>query len=305
MDEKKLLKLFGKKIKSNELLADYSTMKVGGPARFLYIAENIEELVKIVSFANENKIQNIIIGAGSNVIFGDDGYNGLVIVNRASNIVFMPQKGEVIVDSGAPLAKLIIEAANRDLGGMENLYGIPGTVGGAVYGNAGANGVEICSFLKSITLLTHDNKIVRYKPEWLRALYRNTKIKNMRKKHLNTPLILSCKFQLTHNKKEDITKKIKDIITIRKEKQPYEKPSAGSIFRNLGTQKEKTAGFILDQVGAKKLKTNGAEVSKKHANFIINNNNAKASEILFLIQEMKKLAHDLYGVELEEEVEII
>jgi UDP-N-acetylmuramate dehydrogenase len=301
----KLKKISGEALRENVDLAQYTTMKVGGPARYLYVAKNIEELIKLVDFCQSEKIKFIVIGGGSNIVVTDEGYNGLAILNRASNIAFLSDKSQVIVDSGVSLMRLITESANRDFGGLEGLYGIPGTVGGAVYGNAGAHGTEICSLIRSVTVLTPENKIARFKKEWLTPEYRSTKLKQMKKSGKNIPIILSVTFQLTHHKKEEIMRKFKEYMQIRNNSQPYDKPSAGSIFKNVGIEKEKSAGFILESVGAKKLKIGGAEVSKKHANFIINTNNATAKDIKELIEKMSLLAHDKFGVELEEEIEII
>lgn len=304
-DFAKLRKMLGDDLMENINLSEYTTMKVGGPAKLFFIARSIEDLIRSVSLCRTEKIDFIVIGGGSNIIVSDKGYNGLVILNRASNIAFLRDKSQVIVDSGVSLMRLITESANRDYGGLEGLYGIPGTVGGAVYGNAGAHGTEICSLIKSITVLTPENKIARYKKEWLDPAYRLTKLKKMKKLGKNIPIILSVTFQLTRHKKEEIMRKLKEYISLRYEKQPYDKPSAGSIFKNIGADKEKTAGYILESVGAKKLKIGGAEVSKKHANFVINANHANSTEIKELIEEMRSLAHDKFGVELEEEVEFI
>jgi UDP-N-acetylmuramate dehydrogenase len=304
-DFAKLKKMLGDDLMENINLSEYTTMKVGGPAKLFFIARSIEDLIRSVSLCRTEKIDFIVIGGGSNIIVSDKGYNGLVILNRASNIAFLRDKSQVIVDSGVSLMRLITESANRDYGGLEGLYGIPGTVGGAVYGNAGAHGTEICSLIKSITVLTPENKIARYKKEWLDPAYRLTKLKKMKKLGKNIPIILSVTFQLTRHKKEEIMRKLKEYISLRYEKQPYDKPSAGSIFKNIGADKEKTAGYILESVGAKKLKIGGAEVSKKHANFVINANHANSTEIKELIEEMRSLAHDKFGVELEEEVEFI
>jgi len=303
--EKKIKKKLGENLQENVKLADYTTMKVGGQARYFYIARNIEDLMNAFIAARELGIKTILFGGGSNIIVGDEGFDGLVILNRSANMAFLPDKAQVIVDSGVTLMRLITEAANRDLGGLESLYGIPGTVGGAIYGNAGAKGSEICSFVKGVTLLNPDNKIIRVKPNWLNSGYRITKIKKMRQEKKEIPIILSALIQLSHHKKEEILRKIQYFKKLREEKQPYDKPSAGSIFKNIGPEKEKTAGYILDQVGVKKMKVGGAEVSKKHANFIINSGNATSHDIKELIGEMKKLAHDNYGVDFEEEVEFI
>lgn len=301
----KLKKVLGTGLLENIALSNYTTMKVGGPAKYFYQANKIDDLVNAVLAAQEDKIPYLILGGGSNVIASEAGFDGLVILNRANNIAFLSESAQVIIDSGASLMRLIVESANRDIGGLESLYGIPGTLGGAVYGNAGAQGVEICDLIRGITLLSADGKIVRYTKDWLEAGYRTTKLKELRRLNKETSVILSIKIQLTHSKKEEILRKIQNFKKLREEKQPYDKPSAGSIFKNIGKEKEKTAGFILEEIGAKKLKNGGAEVSKKHANFVINNGNASASEVRNLIKEMKNLAHDKYGVEFEEEVEFI
>lgn len=301
----KLKKVLGKDLQENVVLREYTTMKVGGMADYFYLARKIDNLVKAVVAAKEAEIPFVILGGASNVIISDHGFSGLVIVNRSSNLVFLKEKAQAIVDSGVSLIRLIMEAANRDLGGLEPLYGIPGTVGGAVYGNVGAQGIEIGQLIKSITLLSPTGKIVRYQSDWLQAKYRSTKIKKMKKQGKEIPIILSVRLQLSHNKKEEILRKLQYYKKLREEKQPYDKPSAGSIFKNVGTEKEKTAGFILEQVGAKKLRIGGAEVSRKHANFVINRDKAKAEDVKNLIKEMKSLAHDKYGVELEEEIEYI
>jgi len=303
--DQKIKKIFGNELRENVRISDYTTMKVGGPARFLYVAKKIEDLIKGVIFCQEEKIPYIVLGGGSNIIADDKGYDGMIILNRSGNISFISDKSQVIIDSGVSLMRLIVEAANRDFGGLENLYGIPGTVGGALYGNAGSHGAEITSFIKSVTLLLGNNKIIRVKPEWLEAGYRMTKLKKIKISGKNTPIILSVTLQLARRKKEEILRKLQYYKSLREEKQPYNFASAGSVFKNAGAEKEKTAGYILEAVGAKKLRVGGAEVSRKHANFVINAKDATSSDVKNLISEMKNLAHDKYGVELEKEVEYI
>lgn len=318
MDIKQIKKKFREDLKENVSLKDYTTMKVGGPADFFYVAKKIEELIKIVILARETNVPFLVIGGGSNIIVSDKGFRGLIIVNRTNGIVFLTDKAQVICDSGVSLMRIIMESANRDLGGLESLYGIPGTIGGAIYGNAGAGGIEICSLIKSVTLLTPENKIIRVKSDWLTPSYRYTKLKQKNQKVKKNYIILSAKLQLVRHKKEEILRQIQFYKNLREANQPYNQPSAGSIFKNPGlnkmlskidgkekSKKEYSAGYILDQVGAKKLKVGGAEVSKKHANFIINNRNAMAEDVKNLICEMKTLVHDNWGVELEEEVEYI
>lgn len=317
MNIDKLKKEFGKDLQENVELKNYTTMKVGGSADFFYVAKKIEDLIKIVILARETNIPFIIIGGGSNIIVSDEGFKGLVILNRTSEIVFLPDKAQVICDSGISLMRLVMESANRDLGGLEPLYGIPGTLGGAIYGNAGAGGVEITSLVRSLTLLNPENKIVRVKSEWLMPSYRSTKLKDKNRKKNNSYVVLSARLQLVRHKKEEILRQIQFYKKLREDSQPYDLPSAGSVFKNLipktqekkendiKTKKEYSAGYILDQVGAKKLKVGGAEVSKKHANFVVNKKDASASDVINLIYQMKTLAHDQWGVDLEEEVEYV
>lgn len=306
MDKGKELKsILGEGFKEHVVLRDYATMKVGGVADYFYLARTIDELVKAITAARQLNIPYEILGGGSNVIISDFGFGGLLVLNRTSNLAILEDKAQAIVDSGVSLARLIIEAANHNLGGLEAFYGIPGTVGGAVYGNAGSQDVEICQLLKSLTLFSPQGKIVKYPVSWLEAGYRTTKLKKLKKGNQLVPVILSAKFQLSHNKKEEILRKIAYYKKLRQEKQPYNQPSAGSIFKNPGKEPEKSAGYILERIGAKRTKVGDARVSKKHANFIINYGKAKAVDIRSLIDQLRDKAREKEGIILEEEIEYI
>lgn len=316
---KELKAILGEDLKEDVVLADYTTMKVGGVADYFYIAKNIDDLVKAVLAAKKVGVKYFILGSGSNVLISDYGFGGLVILNRANNMAFLSDKCQVIVDSGVSLARMIMESADHSMGGMEALFGIPGTIGGAVYGNVGAHGVEISQFIKSITLLSTNGKIIRCKIESLKPAYRTSYLKELRKKGKESPLVLSVKFQLSPNKKEEVVKKLSYYQNLRMEKQPYNEPSCGSVFRNttlINTNKntnlhesipckELAAGYLLDQAGAKKLREGGMQVSKKHANFIINNGKGRAIEVKNLIDKMRRLVAEKEGVELEEEIEYV
>lgn len=302
---KQLKKILGEGLREGVVLGDYTTMKVGGVADYFYVAKNLDDLIKAVLATRELAIKYFILGGGSNILISDYGFKGLVILNRASNMAFLPDKSQVIADSGVSLSRLIIECADHGMSGLEPLFGIPGTLGGAIYGNSGANGAEICQFVKYITLLTPENKIVRYRIDWLRTEYRSTRLKNDKKLGQETPIILSAKIQLRSHRKEDIIEKIAFFQKEREKKQPHNQASAGSIFKNSGPTKKESAGFILDQLGAKKLKIKGASVSPKHANFIINNGRALTSDIRQLIADIKKLVLDRSQKELEEEIEYV
>lgn len=311
-------------VQEHIVMRDKTSFKVGGVADYYYETKTINDLIKVVKIALQNKITYFILGNGSNILFSDYGYPGLVIKNMTSNIAVMKEKSQVIVDSGVMLARLIIEAANHELSGLEFLYGVPGTVGGAVYGNAGAYGHAIGDYIKNITLLTIDPeknepKIVQYKPEWFEFDYRNSKLKKIKSRA--KPVILTIRFQFAQNQKTEIMRKIKFYQDDRIKTQPLE-ASAGCIFKNpipkelkniigKGTKgmpdlpKQRRAGFMLDQAGVKKLQVQSAEVSDRHANFIVNKGNAKANEIRTLIEEMREKVKNKYNITLEEEIEYI
>lgn len=316
MDKVKQLKqILGKDLQEDISLNDYTTMKVGGVAECFFVANNIDELVKAILAAKKLDVKYFIIGGGSNILVSDTGFRGLVILNRAKNLAFLTDKSQVIADSGVALSRLIMEAADHNMGGMEGLFGIPGTVGGAVYGNVGAHGVEVSQFIKSVTFLSPNGKIIRCKIDSLKPGYRSSYLKNQKKKNNDSPIVLSIKLQLSPNKKEEIVKKMSHYQNLRMEKQPYNEPSCGSVFKNqlrmdesnksYESEKDLFAGYLLEQAGAKKLREGGMQVSRKHANFIVNNGKGKAIEARNLIEKMRKLVNDKNGVILEEEIEYV
>lgn len=301
-------------IQEHVVMRDHTTFRVGGVADFYLEAKTVDELIGAVRVCCENKIPYFILGNGSNILFSDYGLAGLVIKNSSAHLAIMKEKSQVIVDSGVMLARLIMELASNDLGGLEFLYGIPGTVGGALYGNAGAWGNTIGDYLKNITVLEEIGgmpKINQYDAAWMEFAYRSSKLKRM--KGNRKPVILTARIQCSRGQKEEIIRRLK-IIKTKKEKSQPTGFSVGSIFRNPILKelenmpefpKERTAGFMLEQVGAKKLKFGSAEVSPLHANFIVNKNGAKASEIRSLIEEMRDKVKEKYDIVLEEEIEYV
>lgn len=306
--EKKLKNEFGEDLKQNISLKDFVSLNVGGNAEFFYTAKEVDSLIRIISLAYEFKIPYCIIGGGYNVVPSDSGFAGLVIRNQCSNIAFSGDTSEVIVDSGLMLGKLINLAASKDFGGMEFLFGIPGTVGGAVYGNAGAFKYEIGDFVKSVILLVpKEGKMVIVKKDkkWMDFSYRSSKLKEDFAGDKFKPVILTVKLQLVRRRRDEILSFMQQNLKQKKLSQPLEERSAGSFFKNISQVKEETAGFILDKVGAKKIRIGGAAFSKKHANFLINRKNATASDIRRLADKAKSLVKEKFGKALEEEVEYI
>jgi UDP-N-acetylmuramate dehydrogenase len=205
---------------------------------------------------------------------------------------------------------VILEAATFGLGGLEPLYGIPGTVGGAVIVNAGAHGVDIGSFLRSASVLVSSEKIINCKPNWFKFGYRTSKLKGINSE--SAPVVVSVIFQFQRRKKEDILEKIGEFKKWRSSHQPIGEKTCGSIFKNpagtddaQGGQKEKTAGYILEQAGAKRLVVDGVRVAKIHSNWVINNGKAKAFDVRSLIEKMRSVVEEKFSLTLVEEVEYL
>lgn len=311
-------------LREHVVMRDYTTMKVGGVADFYFEAKTSDDLMKAVNAATVAKMPYFILGGGSNVIFSDYGFPGIVIKNMTNNIAFMMEKSQVIVDSGASIQKVILEMVSQNLSGLEFLFGIPGTVGGAVYGNAGAYGQSIGDFIKSATLFLpgggdEPGEIVQYPNEWFEFKYRSSKLKRMA--GFEKPIILSIKLQLSQSRQEETMRRLNIWKNKRLESQPSGQ-SAGCIFKNsipvelqdiagCGSRnmpelpKERTAGYMLDKAGAKKLKCGGARVSPKHANFILNIENAKAQDVRQLAEEMRAAVKAKFDINLEEEIEYV
>ncbi len=319
--EKILISTLKEGLREHEVMREHTTLRVGGVADFYYEARKIDDLIKAIKVAQKTKIPYFVLGDGSNILFSDYGFPGLIIKNLASNIAFMNEKSQVIVDSGMPLSRLILESTSRNLSGLEFLYGVPGTVGGAVYGDAGAYGQAIGDFVKFITLFSPDEdpQIQQYDRNWMEFSYRSSKIKRMESRQ--KPIILSVIIQLAQSRQEEIMRRINSYKEKRTNSQPWGK-SCGSVFRNpipkelknvtgAGSAnmpelpKERTAGFMLEKAGAKKLKVGSAKVSPQHANFILNTDGAKAQEIRTLIEQMRSVVREKFNVDLEEEIEYI
>lgn len=305
--EIKLKNRFGDVIQKSVLLSHHTTIGVGGIADFFYIAKSVKDLADVVNFAYQEKIPFLVIGWGSNIVVSDYGFNGLIIKNESERVVVNRERGEIMADSGIALGKLLMLAASNDLGGIEFLAGIPGTLAGAIYNNAGSKNAGIGDYVKSITCLEErgsELKIVRHDHEWINFKYRNSKLKSEYRGRLK-PVILTAKLRLAHKRKDEILRQIQDYIQYKKETQPLDSKSAGSFFKNPGIEAEQSAGYLLDHSGAKKLQFGGARVSLKHANFIVNTKNATAEDIRRLAESMRESVKNNYHITLEEEVEYI
>jgi UDP-N-acetylmuramate dehydrogenase len=308
---KKLKKVLGDKLKENIVMRDYTTMKVGGVADYFFEAKNTEDLISAVLAAREDEIPFFVLGWASNVLISDYGYPGLMIVNKSQNISALPDTSQLIADSGVNLVKLVLYAINHNLGGLEKLFGIPGTVGGCIYGNAGAYGMEIFDFLHTVTMLSPNNKIISRPKSWFEPKYRSTILKRDKKRDY---IILTAKFQLFQSKKKHMMHTISDIRSQRDDKfdqlgpscgSIFKNPSSGRIYKNIELAKKHSAGYLLDSIDAKKMKVNGAGVYKKHSNIIENQNMANAKDVRLLIEKLRDKVRKNSGISLEEEIEYV
>lgn len=287
-----------RQIKYNEPMKAHTSFKVGGPAEVYITVKTEQELQEIQKLAKENKIPIYIIGNGSNILVTDNGIKGIVIKIEIKKLEIEKQENEnVKIKIGA--GNKIIETAHtllkQEISGLEELSGIPGTIGGAIKMNAGANGKEIKDIIKQVTVLSEEGKIKILQKEELQLSYRNSVFKT------NKDIILEAEFILKKGQKEEIKEKMDEYSRQRKEKQPLEYPSAGSTFKrgeNYITAK------LIDEAGLKGYKIGGAEISKKHAGFIINKNNATAKDILDLIRYTQEEIYKKFGKKIQLEVEI-
>ncbi len=278
-------------VKEGELLSKYTTFKIGGPAKYFYPAQNNEQLIEAVKIAQEIKLPYLILSGGSNILISDRGFDGLVI--KAQNSGLKVQNDEIEVDSGVMLNKLVGECTKNGLSGLEWAAGVPGTVGGAIRGNAGAKEGEMKDIVEWVEVL-HEGSQIRLKNRDCQFKYRHSLFKNN-----NDYLIVSAGLKLKSADKDAIQKKVNEFINQRQESQPYDFPSAGCIFKN---PEGDSAGRLIDQAGLKGKRIGDAQVSDKHANFIVNLGQAKAEHVVMLISLIKQKIRTDNNIQLEEEI---
>ena len=284
------------KILSEVSLKNYNTYKIDATTKLLFIPSSIDNLIDSLKYIKEHEIRYLILGKGSNLIFNFDIFDGVIISLEKLNEVNINDT-IIKVGAGYPLIKLAMETAALGLSGLEFASGIPGTLGGAIYMNAGAYKSDMSSVVKEISVLTPDFKIKTLTNEELEFGYRNSFLK-----HNKDFIVLDVTLELTHGIKEEILNIINERAKKRKESQPLEYPSAGSVFRN---PENDYAGRLIEEQGFKGMNINGAEVSTKHANFIINADSCKGSDIVELINKIQESIKKEYDINLILEQEII
>lgn len=278
-------------------LSSHTTYKVGGIAKCFVYPKDIKSLIKLLKFVKANDIKYKILGNGSNTLFSDEIFDGVIIKLDKFDNMDIKNKYIIVVGAGYNLMKLASFAARRGLAGLEFASGIPGTVGGAVYMNAGAYKSDMGYIVKRVKVLTPDFKVITMTNSELDFHYRMSFFQK------NPGYIcLEATIGLKKGDKDEIAKVNKERKLRRLESQPLEYPSAGSVFRN---PEGLFAGKLIEDLGLKGLMKGGAQISNKHANFIINKNNAKAKDIKELIEFTKEAVEDKYKVKLKVEQEFV
>jgi len=276
-------------------LKKYNTYKIGGIAKYIVKPYNIECLINLINYLKVNNIKYFVLGRGSNVILPDEDYNGVIIL--LDNLKKIEIKDNIVVsEAGINLSELINNVINNNLGGLENLLGIPGTLGGGIIGNVGCYGSVISDNLISVTYL-QNGEIKTINKDECNFSYRNSLFKENK-----DMIVLSAKFLLKNSNKDEMLKKVKENMIKRNTSQPLEFPNAGSVFRN---PENVAAGKLIEDLGLKNYNVNDAYISEKHANFIINKGNAKSEDIKELIRIVKDKVKEEYGIELILEQEIV
>ena len=318
------------KIQKDVPLAPLTTLKVGGPAQYFVEVEDEKELKEALQKARENNWQTFILAGGSNVLISDQGFKGLVIKLIGQKLVILQEKKrEVIlqVDAGVNLGKLLQMSSEKGWSGLEWAVGIPGTIGGAVYNNAGAFGGEIANLVVGVKAWRKHNSylgnwkmfsdIINFSQRQCKFKYRTSLFKEEKKW-----IILNVELRMLLSDKEKIDHLMKEYSQKRQKNQPFQ-PSAGSFFKNplvknkklleqfekdFGTKARDSkipAGWLIEKLGIKGKQIGGAQISEKHANFLINTGNAKAEDFIILASIIKQKVRNHFGIQLKEEIEMI
>ncbi|HHV60599.1 MAG TPA: UDP-N-acetylmuramate dehydrogenase [Clostridiaceae bacterium] len=284
------------KIFPDEPMKNHTSFKIGGPADVLVLPESIEQIAKIVDFCNTQNIPFLVIGNGTNLLVKDKGIRGVVIKLCSNFNRIAVCENKILAQAGALLSKISVVAMENRLSGMEQISGIPGTLGGAVTMNAGAYGLEMKEIIVKTKYLDTEGRILE-----IDNAAHNFENRTSIFQH-NGGIVLESVISLYPGDKNEIREKMKEYKRRRNEKQPVELPSAGSVFRRPPGY---YAGKLIEDCGLKGFKIGGAEVSPKHGGFIVNTNNASARDVLELIEYIQNMVYSRFGVELNTEVKIV
>ncbi|HVY62593.1 MAG TPA: UDP-N-acetylmuramate dehydrogenase [Planctomycetota bacterium] len=268
---------FGEILAPEEPLDRHTTMRVGGPARMFFTPRDIEEAADLLVELEARRVPTFVLGGGSNLIVKDRGFDGAVI--NFSNLTTVRVSGDRIrCGAGAPLARVAKEAMRRNLSGMEGLVGIPGTIGGAVFMNAGGRNGEIADVVESVAALDRKGRLHRLAREQVGFRYRGTGLRDL--------VVVEAVLKLAPGEKGAILEGMAAVLRKKHQSQPMGKRSAGCVFKN--PSPERAAAWLIDQAGLKGERAGGAEVSPRHANFIVNESAARAADVFALIERVRR-----------------
>ncbi len=298
LSREEITKAFGPKIEFEKKLAPFTSYRTGGPAKYYLAADNAEAISHAVKTAITLKLPYFVVGGGSNLLISDSGYDGLIVKVSVKGIELADDHA-VVCGAGEDLQTLVDFATDNGLTGIEFAAGIWGSVGGAIYGNAGAYGGEIKDVLTSLTLIDQNGEIREVAPDYCRFAYRDSYLK------VTHEVVVQARFQLKSGDKAEISAKVNEIVAMRNSRHPAE-GTCGCFFKNIPDPKEKfgklPAGRLLEQVGAIGMTYGGAAVFDKHANMIVNTGTATSQDIHRLADILKQKVLDRFNILLEEEV---
>ncbi len=287
------LQQYGCLVSVDEPMTAHTSFRIGGPAD-VFASATAEQMAKVIRFCRENEVPLLVIGNGSNLLVSDGGVEGVVLQPSEYGAAF--EEEFVIASAGMPLGKLCLQACEHGLSGLEFAYGIPGSVGGGVYMNAGAYGGELADVLEEVTALDENGNVLVLDKEELKLGYRHSVF-------MERPLtVLKATFRLKADSPVAIRARMDDFLSRRKDKQPLEYPSGGSFFKRPAGH---FAGALIEQCGLKGFTVGGAQVSEKHAGFVINRGGATCADVMELCRQVQERVWKTFGVRLEREVQYI
>jgi len=285
---------FEKIVRRDEALADRTWLKLGGRAEFYAEPNSVDELAALVRRCCDEDVPVRVLGSGSNVLVRNDGVSGMVVSLSSGDFSEIQiRNGRLIASGGAKLAHAISESVRTGLAGLEPLVGIPGTMGGALHGNAGSRGGDIGQWACRATVMTRSGEILQRDREDLVFAYRQSSLDEL--------VILSAEFQLEEDDPEQLTKRMQKQWIITKASQPLSHQNVANVFKN---PRGMSAGMLIDQAGLKGTSVGAVEISQRHANFIIANEGATSQDVLRLIDMIRSRVAERLGVELETQLEI-
>ena len=302
--QQELQRLWGEKLRVGEPMSRHTSFRIGGPAQALLVVQTTDDLRKAVLWARRNQVAYHVIGRGSNLLVADAGIAGLVIVNQCQAYHLTEMDGSAIVyaEAGINLSKLVREIGKAGWSGLEWATGIPGTLGGAIVGNAGAFGGEMSGTLVRVHVMDGAGQRREWSGTDLNLTYRSSRFKEEGNTASREFIILVAELALDKGNPDEILKLSREIVRSRRGAQPPGQPSAGSIFKN---PYQGHAGRLIEAVGLKGTRIGDAQISPRHANFIVNVGNATACDVMGLIELIREKVGQRFSQELELEIELL